>query len=202
MKGSCLPFGNTFGLFCFPRVQPALSGNVYPTYCLQRVLLSTPMGDIIPLSRFWKTIRNPYGDLCRSLGKQTTICLTMLLCGFKTPQLFHNMLITLMCANTFTPGRATRWPSRWCGFRCTWFLAPGSLEHQWNTLYRGRRLLGVRIYSHLEHQFVNYQADAVSGTHGFHAWKGGLLLFTGRVMYVERPVMFLGSVALDFRTFS
>lgn len=60
----------------------------------------------------------------------------------------------------------------------------------------------MRIYSHLEHQFVNYQTDAVSGTHGFHAWKGGLLLFTGRVIYVERPVMFLGSVALDFRTFS
>lgn len=44
-----LPIGNTFGFFCFPRVQNALLRNVYPTFCLPRVLLSTPMGDIIPL---------------------------------------------------------------------------------------------------------------------------------------------------------
>ena len=47
------------------------------------------------------------------------------------------------------------------------FLAPGSPEHQQNVLYRGRRLSGVRIYSHLEHQLTNYQANAVSGAHNF-----------------------------------
>ena len=30
------PFGNTFGLFCSSRVQPALLGNVSPTLCLPR----------------------------------------------------------------------------------------------------------------------------------------------------------------------
>ena len=69
MKRSCLPFGNTFGLFCFPRVQDALSGSVYPTCRLPRVLLGTPMGDIIPLLRFRKAIRHPHGDLLRTLGK-------------------------------------------------------------------------------------------------------------------------------------
>ena len=37
---------------------------------------------------------------------------------------------------------------------------------QQNALYRGRRLLGVRIYSYLEHQLVSYQANGVSGAHG------------------------------------
>ena len=69
VKRLCLPFGNTFGLFCFPRVHPALSGSVYPTYRLPRVLLGTPMGDIIPLLRFRKAIRHPHGDLLRTLGK-------------------------------------------------------------------------------------------------------------------------------------
>lgn len=69
VKRSCLPFGNTFGLFCFPRVQDALSGSVYPTYRLPRVLLGTPMGDIILLLRFRKAIRHPHGDLLRTLGK-------------------------------------------------------------------------------------------------------------------------------------
>ncbi len=35
------PFGNTFSLFCSPRVYSALLGNVYPTFRLPRVLLNT-----------------------------------------------------------------------------------------------------------------------------------------------------------------
>ena len=74
---------------------------------------------------------------------------------------------TLKCANTFTPGMPTHQLSSGCCFRCVLFLAPGSPEHQQNVLYRGHRLLGVRIYSHLEHQLISYQVNAVLGEYGF-----------------------------------
>ena len=61
----CLPFGNTFGLFCFLRVQDALLGNVSPTFRRPRVLMSTPIGDIIPPFPLLK----PHGELRRILGR-------------------------------------------------------------------------------------------------------------------------------------
>ena len=46
------------------------------------------------------------------------------------------------------------------------FSRTGKNGLQQNALYRGRRLLGVRIYSYLEHQLVSYQVNGVSGAYG------------------------------------
>ena len=66
------PFGNTFSLFCSPRVYSALLGNVSPTFRLPRVLLNTLGRHFFPFllpkdhsasvrrlaSHFWGSISN------------------------------------------------------------------------------------------------------------------------------------------------
>lgn len=49
VKRSCLPFGNTFGLFCFPRVHPALLGNIYPTFRLRGCCWAHLWETLLPL---------------------------------------------------------------------------------------------------------------------------------------------------------
>ena len=61
------PFGNTFGLFCSSRVQPALLGNVSPTFRLPRVLLSIHWRHYF-LCHFRKAIRHAHEDFFCTFG--------------------------------------------------------------------------------------------------------------------------------------
>ena len=54
----------------------------------------------------------------------------------------------------------------------------------------GRRLSGVRIYSHLEHQLTNYQANAVLGAHNFSYLEGRVSYCSiEQKMYVRRLLL-------------
>ena len=61
------PIGNTFGLFCSPRVQPALLGNVSLTFRLPRVLPSIHWRHY-SLCHFIKAIRPAHEDFFRTFG--------------------------------------------------------------------------------------------------------------------------------------
>lgn len=124
-------------------------------------MLSGSVGGIRPgLTMAWKHNRMP--PFCKTATRTFKITETQSVAQ-RPRRLFYDMLLTLRCANIFTPGRAIRWLSGQWRFRCAWFLAPGSPEHRQNALYRGCRLSGVRICSHLKLQLVSYQADAVLG---------------------------------------